>query len=69
MSNPRLTKTVFLLGAALGAVLAADAAHAQDATPAPAANDAGLGEIVVTAERRADKIAAFCEFHVQIPDD
>jgi len=50
----KLHKMGLMLGAALGAMAAGGAAHAQDAPTAPAAQQEGLGEIVVTAERRVE---------------
>ncbi|MBO9623110.1 MAG: TonB-dependent receptor [Sphingomonas sp.] len=45
-----------LMGAALGVVLAAGAAQAQDAPAAPAAQEEGQGDIIVTAQRREERL-------------
>ena len=53
------TKSAFVIGVSIGALLCATAAFAQDAAPtatAPAASDDSLVEITVTAQRRSENL-------------
>ncbi|WP_293882267.1 TonB-dependent receptor [Sphingomonas sp.] len=56
MSRTSVTRPASFLAVALVALSTANAAHAQDAVPAPEASDTTLGDIVVTAERRSENL-------------